>query len=87
MTRRGWHKVVLLTGLLGMGGCVGMISESAGPVAEPLGDGTRPSIAAAQPSERTVTVYPREIDDLLSNPGMGFTDFHFGFGHPPPVEQ
>lgn len=35
----------------------------------------------------TVTVYPREIDDVLYNPGMGFADFHFGFGNPPPPDQ
>ncbi|MGZ8394299.1 MAG: DUF4832 domain-containing protein [Nitrospira sp.] len=87
MTRRGWHKVLLLTGLLGMGGCALMTPDSSGLVAEPVSDGTRPSIASTHPSERTVTVHPREIDDLLYNPGMGFADFHFGFGHPPPVEQ
>jgi hypothetical protein len=29
------------------------------------------------------TVTPREIDDVLYNPGIGFADFHFGFGNPP----
>ncbi|MFA6146748.1 MAG: DUF4832 domain-containing protein [bacterium] len=31
-----------------------------------------------------VTVRPVEISDVLYNPGMGFADFHFGFGNPPP---
>jgi Beta-galactosidase len=31
----------------------------------------------------TVTVQPTEIDDILYNPGMGFADFHLGFGNPP----
>jgi hypothetical protein len=37
--------------------------------------------------EPTVTVYPREIKDVLYNPGMGLADFHFGFGHPPSTDQ
>jgi hypothetical protein len=36
---------------------------------------------------RLVTAHPREIDEVLYNPGMGVADFHFGFGHPPPVEE
>lgn len=38
-------------------------------------------------AEPTVTVHPREIKDLLYNPGMGLADFHFGFGHPPSTDQ
>jgi hypothetical protein len=34
-----------------------------------------------------VTVRPVEIDEILYNPGMGFADFHFGFGHPPPADH
>lgn len=34
-----------------------------------------------------ITVHPNEIDDILDNPGMGFADFHFGFGHPPSYDQ
>jgi hypothetical protein len=37
------------------------------------------------PSRSDVTVHPRENDDILYNPGMGFADSHFGFGHPPPT--
>ncbi|MBX3235777.1 MAG: DUF4832 domain-containing protein [Nitrospiraceae bacterium] len=33
------------------------------------------------------TVRPREVSDLLYNPGMGFADFHFGFGHPPSAAE
>ena len=36
----------------------------------------------AEPSQK-VTLHPREITDVLYNPGMGFADFHFGFDHPP----
>jgi len=38
-------------------------------------------------AEPTVTVHPREIKDVLYNPGMGLADFHFGFGHPPSTDQ
>jgi hypothetical protein len=34
------------------------------------------------PRGSTVTVQPTEIDDILYNPGMGFADFHLGFGEP-----
>ena len=33
------------------------------------------------------TVTPREIDDVLYNPGIGFADFHFGFGDPPSLDE
>jgi hypothetical protein len=32
-------------------------------------------------------VRPAEIDDVLTNPGMGFADFHFGFDHPPSADD
>jgi len=35
-------------------------------------------------SPASVTVRPLEIDEVLYNPGMGFADFHFGSGNPPP---
>lgn len=38
-------------------------------------------------AEPTVTVHPREIKDLLYNPGMGLADFHFGLDHPPTTDQ
>lgn len=34
-----------------------------------------------------VTVHPVEIGDLLYNRGMGLADFHFGFKHPPTLEE
>jgi hypothetical protein len=37
--------------------------------------------------EPTVTTHPKEITDVLYNPGMGLADFHFGFGHPPTIDQ
>jgi len=37
-------------------------------------------------SPSTVTVRPIEVDDVLYNPGMGFADFHFGSGNPPPPD-
>ena len=36
---------------------------------------------------KTVTVRPIEIEDVLYNPGMGFADFHFGWGTPPPPTE
>ena len=39
--------------------------------------------AMVPPCGSTVTVQPSEIDDILYNPGMGFADFHLGFGNPP----
>jgi Domain of unknown function (DUF4832)/Beta-galactosidase len=38
-------------------------------------------------AEPTVTVHPKEINDVLYNPGMGLADFHFGFEHPPSTDQ
>jgi hypothetical protein len=38
-------------------------------------------------AEPTVTVHPKEIMDVLYNPGMGIADFHFGFGNPPSSDQ
>ena len=38
-------------------------------------------------AEPAVTVHPREIKDMLYNPGMGLADFHFGFEHPPSTDQ
>ena len=35
----------------------------------------------------TVTVRPVETSDIFYNPGMGFADFHFGWGHPPPSSE
>jgi len=34
-----------------------------------------------------VTIRPVELHDILYNPGMGFADFHFGWGHRPPPGQ
>ncbi len=47
------------------------------------------AMAHADPAEAepTVTVHPREIKDVLYNPGMGLADFHFGFGHPPSTDE
>ena len=39
--------------------------------------------ATVPPRGPTVTVQPTEIEDILYNPGMGFADFHLGFGNPP----
>ena len=38
-------------------------------------------------AEPTVTVHPREIKNVLYNPGMGLADFHFGFEHPPSTDE
>ena len=44
-------------------------------------------INPAGPPPTTVTVRPVETSDILYNPGMGFADFHFGWGHPPPPSE
>ena len=46
MTRGRWHRVLLLTGLLGMVGCALMAHESSGLVAETVSGGSRPAIAS-----------------------------------------
>jgi hypothetical protein len=38
-------------------------------------------------AETMVTVHPKEIKDVLYNPGMGLADFHFGFEHPSSTDQ
>jgi hypothetical protein len=50
---------------------------------EPGWDVGRGPNALVPPRGSTVTVQPTEIDDILYNPGMGFADFHLGFGNPP----
>lgn len=35
----------------------------------------------------TITVHPTEIDDVLTNPGMGFADFEFAWGSEPPLTE
>lgn len=61
MSRTGnsWRALAFL-GLV-LSGCV----EGRGALLE----------TAAQPAQELVTVYPREIDDVLYNPGMGVADF------------
>lgn len=45
--------------------------------------------AGSEPlAQRTVTVHPQEIDEILYNPGMGVADFHLGaFSHPMTREE
>jgi len=42
---------------------------------------------AVDSTPKTVRVLPIETSDVLYNPGMGFADFHFGWGHPPPPSE
>jgi hypothetical protein len=78
---------MLWLGVLMWAGCAQTLPSSMPPGgASAIGDNL-PSVSTAQRAGSMVTVHPREIDDILYNPGMGFTDFHFGFGHPPPVEE
>jgi Domain of unknown function (DUF4832)/Beta-galactosidase len=53
-----------------------------------LSRGSNPSVPGSSPVESpsTITVQPIEIEDVLYNPGMGFADFHFGSGNPPPPD-
>jgi hypothetical protein len=86
MTGRGERNVVLVTWLVAMTGFADMVSGSTvfGRSIH-VDDGKGLPASDAQVSQTTVR--PREIDDVLYNPGMGFADFHFGFGHPPPAEE
>ena len=74
MRRRGWRAATLVMLLLGTAGCADSLSGLSGS-------------GVAKGTGQTVTVHPREIDEVLDNPGMGFADFHFGFGHPPAPEE
>lgn len=38
-------------------------------------------------AQTTTTVTPVEVTDILYNPGMGFADFHFGWGRTPPLSE
>ena len=73
---------IALGGLL-FAGCAENFSEVAleltapGPIPDPT----------PGPTPGTVTVRPTGIGDVLYNPGMGFADFHFGWGTPPPPDQ
>ncbi|HNA47263.1 MAG TPA: DUF4832 domain-containing protein [Nitrospira sp.] len=62
-----------------------MMGLSLAAYVSPLNAGTDQKGVVA--TEKLVTVQPREIDDVLDNPGMGFADFHFGFGHPPKPDE
>lgn len=62
-----------------------MMGLSLAACASPSSNGSNPSASAF--TGNIVTVRPHEIDDVLYNPGMGFADFHFGFGHPPQSDE
>lgn len=74
MPREGWKQVLLIMMGLSVAACVSAPSGGSGRT------------GATSPG-KLVTVQPREIDDVLDNPGMGFADFHFGFGHPPKPDE
>ena len=74
MSREGWKQVLLIMMGLSVAACVSPLS------------GGSDRTGATSPG-KLVTVQPREIDDVLDNPGMGFADFHFGFGHPPKADE
>src|SRR5947209_1642962 len=65
-------------------GCLLWTIESGAPISLGLASdvGGGPNVMVP-PRGSTVTVQPTEIDDILYNPGMGFADFHLGFGKPP----
>ena len=62
-----------------------MIGLSLAACVPPLSGGSDPMTATS--AGKVVAVQPRETDDVLYNPGMGFADFHFGFGHPPEADE
>ena len=86
MKRKGWTLAVpMILGLL-------LWAIESGESGVPI-DSSFGSIAGTAPGADVpllgpvVTVQPKEIHDVLYNPGMGFADFHFGFGNPPPPEK
>ncbi len=83
---RGSAVVMLLVVTVGCSH-TNMMAGPSGSIGATANNQARPAGPTAQSSEKTVTVHPREIDEILYNPGMGFADFHFGFGHPPTVEE
>ena len=53
-------------------------SNGSGGSIEPIPDYSVPE--PADPTKPgTVTVDPKRIDEVLTNPGMGFASFHFGW--------
>ena len=38
-------------------------------------DGSHADAGSEPIAQRTMTVHPQEIDEILTNPGMGFADF------------
>ena len=74
MQREGWTTTLLI-----------MMGLSVAACASPSGAG--PDRMVPTSTGTLVMVQPREIDDVLDNPGMGFADFHFGFGHPPESDE
>ncbi len=75
----------LLLTLLATWALLGACATSQSVPSDSINEGVAGPDATVAPSGATVTVHPREIDDIFYNPGMGFADFHFGFGHPPPT--
>ena len=61
-----------------------VVLQSGCRLASSLDAGAHDDSAQAEP---TVTVHPKEIKDVLYNPGMGLADFHFGFEHPPSADE
>ncbi|MCC6964843.1 MAG: DUF4832 domain-containing protein [Nitrospira sp.] len=74
MQGAGWKQALLIMMGLSLAACVSPLSGE-------------PDRTVATSAGKVVTVHPREIDDVLNNPGMGFADFHFGFGHPPKADE
>lgn len=72
-----------VTCTLALGACQGAAdSHGGGTTPDEPGD---PSIDPPEPGD--VTVLPQRIDEVLSNPGMGFASFHFGWWcNLPPIE-
>lgn len=72
--------IILLTTLTTSSGCNAGNARVAHQFSRPSGT----TESSVQP---TITAHPKEIEDILYNPGMGFADFHFGFDHPPTVPE
>ena len=62
------------TKALGGGDVESELGEATVPVSV---ESVRAKLPAAEPG--TVTATPKRIDEVLTNPGMGFASFHFGW--------
>jgi hypothetical protein len=69
-------------------GCALWASQACAPTKPEFTDRGKTSVVESHRTDASlVTAHPKELDEILYNPGMGFADFHFGFDHPPAVPE